>query len=206
MNKNIPPKQRMGAAILAGGKSARMKTNKAVLELCGRRLIEYVVDAVKTVIEKPMIISNTPEPYSFLGLPIFPDIIKSIGPLGGIYTALNHCESVHCLVLACDLPFITPELLGFLLEQERNYDVLAIDSGQGVEPLCAIYRQSCLTEIERQIDSGQYKVSDFYSNVDINILRIGSDDKLYNSNLFFNVNDPADYREAQRVNRNKKVT
>lgn len=203
MGKFNSMKQNLDAAILAGGKSSRMKTNKAVLELGGRKLIEHVVDAVKAVVEKPMIISNTPPVFSFLGLPIFPDIIKNIGPLGGIYTALKRGEFGHCLVVACDLPFITPELFRYLIEQERNYDVLAVDAGRGVEPLCAIYSRDGLKVMKEQIDAGQNKVADYYGKVDIKILKISPRHNLYHPKLFFNVNDATDYQEAQRVSKEK---
>ena len=136
------------AAILAGGKSSRMGTDKALMGLDGMTMIEKVLQAVPTQIADPTVITNNPEDYAFLNLPLHRDVIKGIGPLGGIYTALKHCKTTHCLIVACDLPFLNAGILHQLSERGPAWDVLVVDTDKGVEPLCAVYSKHCLSVIQ----------------------------------------------------------
>ena len=193
-------------AILAGGKSSRMGTNKALVKLNGQTLIKRLVEKVDDSIAKPIIITNTPEDFTFLKLPSFPDVIKNIGPLGGIYTALKYCNTTHCLIIACDLPFLTKEIIKLLCEQGPNYDVLAIDAGNSVEPLCAVYSKNCLPKIKKQIDSGNFRVTDFYSSVKIRVISANHINQISHPNMFFNINTPEDLNTAKKMNNKKGIT
>ncbi|NOZ03168.1 MAG: molybdenum cofactor guanylyltransferase, partial [FCB group bacterium] len=150
-------------AILAGGKSKRMGENKALLRLGEQTLIEHAVKILSCRITRPLIITNTHSDYSFLKLPVHYDIIKNIGPLGGIHTALTHCNASHCLILACDLPFISEHIINQLCTQDLDYDIIAVDIGNGAEPLCAVYGTKCLPEIKEQIEKGDYQVRKLFS-------------------------------------------
>ncbi len=187
---------RVCAAILAGGKSSRMGKNKALLELNGKKVIEHVVAAVQKVADEILLITNTPEEFAFLQLPMFHDEIQGIGPLGGIYSALHKCGAPHCLIVACDLPFLSEPLLRFLSENAGRDEVFAIDSGNGVEPLCAVYSKSCLPEIERQMAQKQYKVADLLAKVRARIVRFDASYSFYSPHLFYNVNTPEEWRRA----------
>ena len=73
-----------------------------------------------------MIISNTPNELSFLKYPIHKDIIPGSGPLGrNIYLALNFSKQEQCLVLACDMPFVTKDIIKFLIHEGTRSDIIA---------------------------------------------------------------------------------
>lgn len=187
------------AAILAGGKSQRMGRNKALLEFGSKKMIEHVVQSVAPFTQNTMIICNTPEQFDFLNLPIFPDAVESCGPLAGIYTALQQSQYKHCLVVACDLPFLSSQLIKFLCEKCTPYDIFAFESEFGVEPLCAVYRKSCLPLIETQIEKKQYKVADLFSKVQTRIVRLKPNLAFYDQYAFFNVNTPDELMQAQKL-------
>ncbi len=191
----------LSAAILAGGKSGRMGTNKALLRLNGTTLIEQIVNIVKKDIDRLWIITNSKEDFQFLDLPLVSDEIKDIGPLGGIYTALQYCKTTHCLIIACDLPFITEEVIGQLLDNGLSYDVLAIDTGNGVEPLCTIYSKNCLAQIGKQIQEKNYRITDVFPEVETKIIEMRHDSLEDFTDRFFNVNTPKDYKKAQKLSR-----
>lgn len=194
-----PPQSRQArvcAAILAGGKSSRMGANKALLELNGKKVIEHVVAAVQRVADEVMLITNTPEEFAFLKLPMFRDEIAGIGPLGGIFTALQKCGTSHCLIVACDLPFLSEPLLRFLSENAGSDAVFAIDAGKGVEPLCAVYSKACLPTIARQMAQKQYKVADLLAKVQARVVRFDASYSFYSAHLFYNVNTPEELRRA----------
>lgn len=196
--KDFSKASRISAAVLAGGKSSRMGKNKALLSLNGKTLIEHVISAALAVTDFVQVITNTPREYAFLELPMLGDVIENIGPLGGIYTALKHCRTQHCLIIACDLPIISVELLQFLAENAGTSDIFAIDAGRGVEPLCAIYSTACLHAIEKQIAEKDYKVARLFERVDARVVRFHPTHSLYSENLFYNVNTPEDFEKLLR--------
>ena len=77
------------AVILAGGKSSRFGSNKALAEFKGIRLIERVTDILGKIFTKLIIITNSPVEYSYLNIPLYQDLIEGLGPIGGIYTGLD---------------------------------------------------------------------------------------------------------------------
>lgn len=178
-----------------------MGTNKALLKIDGETLIERVVKTVESQIGNPVIITNNPHQYTFLNLRSFPDLVREAGPLGGIYTALHYSPTPYCLVLACDLPFLTGALIKMLIEGRSTPDVLVVDAGKGPEPLCAVYRRTCLPVIRDQLDSGNLRVTDLYAKVNTRILNIQKADRRFNPEVLFNVNSPEDLDRARRINR-----
>ena len=142
---------KINCAILAGGRSSRMGKDKALLEVNGKKLVQRVHEKVKNLFSETIVIANKPDALTFLDIPVFPDLIANLGPLGGIYTALKHSSFPQCLVIACDLPFVPEELIRSLCDDAGGYDILSIDFGRGVEPLCSVYHQDCIKMIEKQM-------------------------------------------------------
>lgn len=195
------------AAILAGGQSRRMGEDKALLEMEGRALIEYVLDVANRVADETLIVATDRPEYERFQCRIVPDKYPRSGSLGGIYTALSEATHDYCLVLACDMPFINEDLLKFMMEVPGNYDVLvpslaAERSDQGgeetLETLHAMYRKSCIPAIERQLNAGVFKVIGFFSEVNVQKL---SEDVIvqYDPQLlsFFNANTPEEFAWAR---------
>src|SRR5439155_151636 len=85
--------------------------NPSLLELGGRRIIERVVDAVKPAVDDLLIVTNTPELYAFLGLPMVADVYPDHGSLGGIYSGLRAAPGDTAFTVACDMPFLHPDVV-----------------------------------------------------------------------------------------------
>lgn len=185
------------AAILAGGKSRRMGQNKALLKLGDKVIIERIARILQTLSSDVMIISNHPQSYKFLQLPVYPDEIRGCGPLGGIYTALIHAKNDNCVVVACDLPFITTNLLQFLCENSGQSDVVVFESSSGIEPLLAVYNKRCLPVIKEQIKNKHLKVSDFYDKVKTRVIRIDPEHAFFDEKVFTNINTPEDLEKIK---------
>ena len=94
-------------AIQAGGKSSRMGTDKSFVPFLGRPMIEVVRERVEGLGDELIVVTNKPEAYAYLGLPMFGDDYPDTGPLGGIYTALHHAAHPHVLTVACDMPWLS---------------------------------------------------------------------------------------------------
>ena len=81
---------RITGVVQAGGKSTRMGgAPKALMDLGGRRIVERVVAAIAPVVDDVLVVTNTPELYAFLGLPMVGDVFPDHGSLGGIYSGLS---------------------------------------------------------------------------------------------------------------------
>ncbi|MBI9102056.1 MAG: molybdenum cofactor guanylyltransferase [Spirochaetales bacterium] len=100
-----------GAAILAGGSSCRFGSDKAVIETREGPLIKWIADQLMDVFDEVIVIANDPERYDFLELPVYPDLLKGRGPLGGVHAGLVASSFRHTFFTACDMPFISIPLI-----------------------------------------------------------------------------------------------
>lgn len=160
-------------------------------------MIEHVVSRVSAVVSDVYVSANTPEDYAFLGLPVITDRIKGIGPLGGIHAALTECASDYILIVACDLPFLSENLLRFICKDVGRKDIVAFESKTGVEPLCAVYAKTCLPAIDEAVAAKQYAVIDLFSKVKTRI--ITHDDLDLPASTFLNINTPQDFTDAEEA-------
>ena len=186
--------------ILAGGVSKRLGyKNKALLKIGDQSIIERVIRALSKATERILLITNSPEELEHLRLPMFGDIFPGSGSLGGIYTGLKVSKTHHNLVIACDMPFIGPHLLTFLIDHRKNYDVVVPITPDGHHPTCAIYSKGCIEPIEVQIKTGNLKIASFFPHVKINRIDMEALDPCYDSNMFFNINTGEDYLKALSI-------
>ena len=84
--------------ILAGGKSTRMGQNKALMTLGGTRLVDRVITVMREVFHDLLMVTNTPDLYADLDIPMVRDVWPDKGSLGGIYSAIYHVTTPYCLV------------------------------------------------------------------------------------------------------------
>ncbi|MSR82043.1 MAG: molybdenum cofactor guanylyltransferase [Candidatus Latescibacteria bacterium] len=188
------------AAILAGGQSRRMGRDKASLQLGGRSLIEHVLAAVRPLDCPTFIVARQAIDHTHLGLPVCPDLFPGAGPLGGLCTALHHTSTPVLLLLACDLPFLTPEFLRFLAESlgERQAAVPQSPEAEGLHPLCAAYATSCLPAVERLLDQGEGRMYTLCRQLDLRVLTPEEWQPFDPHGLLLsNLNTPEEYQRAQ---------
>jgi molybdenum cofactor guanylyltransferase len=190
--------------ILAGGKSSRMGAEKGLQELCGKPLIQYAIEALSDLC-KTIIISSSSDAYQSLGYKVVADIIPGIGPMGGIYSTLQKSNTQQNLVLSCDLPFVSAELLSYILQNSKGYKVAIPWLGdQHYEPLCGFYHLSVLDQISDYIQNNNYKLPDLFEEISINKLVINNRLEFYTESLFLNVNSKHDLATAENLMRNRK--
>lgn len=157
-------------AIQAGGKSSRMGRDKAFVPFQGRPLIEVVRERVAGLGDELILITNNPDDYAHLGLPMFGDVYPDCGPLGGIYTAILRAANPHTLVVACDMPWLNRELLRQMVALRETADIIVPRWDKFPEPLHAVYSKSCLGAIAEQLQAGQFKITGFYGRMDVRFI------------------------------------
>ena len=208
MNVPGPP---LSAAALAGGQSRRMGTDKALLPLVtgGQPMLGRVLERHSAVADDVLIVANDQERYASFGARVVPDLHPHVGALGGIQAAVAWSAHEHCLVVACDMPFLSLPLLQRMAVEPRNYDVLiplipgeSRQRGDGLvyQTLHAIYSKRCLPFIEQRFAEGKRQVVGFFEDVRIRTLDVAEivrcDPDLRS---FFNANTPEALLAAARV-------
>lgn len=187
--------------IQAGGKSTRMGGEpKALLELGGRRIVERVLDVVRAVTDRVLLVTNTPDLYAFLGLPMVPDVFPEGGSLGGIYSGLRAAPGDAAFTVACDMPFLSAAVARLVLARADEADVVAPRIGEQWETLHACYGKGCLGPMERRLREGQLKITGFFDEVRVlaipeaDVVRLGDPGV-----VFMNVNTPAELERARAL-------
>ena len=192
-------------AILAGGRNRRYGSHKALAVLGGTRIIDRVSEAVAVAASRVVVVANELDLYGDVASEVRPDVQPGLGVLGGIHTAVRWARDTGCdvaLIVACDMPFVSGELLARLVEMaDRTTAALpASDGPRGLEPLCAVYGTGCLTAIEAAIERGDRAVISFFEDVELRVLD-AADVARYGraTDMFMNVNRPGDRARAESI-------
>lgn len=182
----MPDKKNMTAIILAGGKSFRMKTDKGLIPFGKKILVEHVIESINKITDRIIIITQNPV-YEKFGYPCYTDVIQDKGALGGIYTGLVHSHSQKNLVVGCDMPFLSENILMGLISKINDEDVLLTEHKGNAEPLCSIYDKNCITHIRSLLEQNQLKITSALAGL---ITRVISFDNevWFAGNEFININ------------------
>ncbi len=192
---------KLTVVVQAGGESRRMGTNKALLPFLGQPLIQRVVERLKLVADEMIITSNQPGDYAFLNLPVHPDIMPGYGALGGLLTALTVSTSPATAVVACDMPFVSAELMMYQMQvfQRGQWDAVVPKSEGGFEPLHAIYRTAiCRQAVVQAIELGEKKMIAWFPKVKIYAVE-PAEWRSFDpqGRIFWNVNTPQELQSAE---------
>ena len=156
--------------ILAGGKSNRYGKNKALVHFNGVPLIERGISVLQSLFQNLILVTNTPDEYAYLGLPMFRDLIKGLGPLGGIYTGLEAIEDGWGFVTACDMPFLNHDLVRRIVSRKDECDAVVPRVDWKIEALHALYSKACLPIIREMIDTDEYQIIRLFQKIRIKYL------------------------------------
>lgn len=145
----------MGGIVLAGGRSARMGQDKALLKIDGVTLLERAVATMRQVTQEVVVVADRTDRYSLPGVPCCADAYPDTGPLGGLVTGLTASGPGWHLVAACDLPALQTALLLLLLEEAGPaWDAVVPEVGGQLEPLCAIYCDTAAAPLAEYLQGG----------------------------------------------------
>jgi molybdopterin-guanine dinucleotide biosynthesis protein A len=195
---------KVGCIVLAGGKSSRLGRDKASVELGGQTLLQRSVNNLEFLGSDIVVVAapqqHLPEVNSSARLHIVRDITSGKGPLVGIYSGLLNLKYDYGFVVACDMPFIKPELIKTMIRLVPGCDVVMPRRAEGFEPLHSIYSRSCIGPIETLLGLNRYKIDNLLVRVKVRYLEekeISQDDPEGMS--FFNINTVADLVRARKV-------
>ncbi len=185
----------IAGVILAGGESSRMGKNKALLEICGERMIETAYKRMAELFDEVILVTNSPESYDFIPCRKIADIYPGMGPLGGIHAALTCCVAERAFVTGCDMPGLNPKLIRELSNMPGGVDVVIPETPGGLEPLHAVYAKSSLPKMEKMLRSGERRILSFFDLAHVRLVprgKIALLDPDFSS--FRNINTPEEYQ------------
>lgn len=192
--------------ILAGGKSSRMGENKSLLDLGGKKVIERTADLMRSLFDKVILSTNTPNEFEFLKIQSFKDEFMSAGPLAGIHAGLKNSETENNFIISCDMPLMTEEMINYIIQFETDKPITVCRSEGFVQQLAGIYNKSVLPLIEKSLLESEEEIRNpnqkkrkckVLSLIDETDASIIDAEKLefYFEDLFFNMNKPEDYKK-----------
>ncbi len=183
--------------MLVGGQSTRMGRDKALLPFHQAQaqpnvLVEHVACQVAKVAGNVALIGS-PERYTHLGLECIADLQPGFGPLSGIHAALSQRRATLNLIVACDMPRLSSDLLASLFEvaAARSCLCVAAEDDVSLQPLCAIYHTDALPIIERAMRAGQLRLT--------SLLRALDAFPVHHTSSLPNCNTPQEWQQIQTL-------
>jgi molybdopterin-guanine dinucleotide biosynthesis protein A len=187
--------------ILAGGKSSRIGIDKGLVKLDGRlTIIERIIHRLENLFDEILIVTNNRFLYEGFQAVVVEDLVESKGPLGGIFSGLSSSANDLNFVVGCDMPFINPDLVAYLVGKPQDYDVVIPEINSQLETLFARYSKRTLPFIASQLERGELRVLNILKN--LQVLRIASHEiaRFDPDHLsFFNINSPQDLERARTI-------
>jgi molybdopterin-guanine dinucleotide biosynthesis protein A len=199
-------KNSLVGAVLAGGESRRLGQDKALLPLFGRPLILHPFEVLRRMVSEVVVVTIPGRSYSHLGLPVVHDRFVGLGPLAGIHAALEFARPRPLFVLACDLPFVTVELVAHVVDWSSSgrafgsgTDAAAVEARARVavwegrrQPLCGLYSASCRQALEARLSAGRLEAWRFLDEIATTGVAVGENLAFYRPDLLLNINSRRD--------------
>ena len=187
--------------VLAGGASRRLGRNKAVERVGCEPLLLRVIGRLSQITDDVIVVAANEDQGSTLPLTgptrVVNDIYPGSGSLGGIFTGLTRAECQWAVVVACDMPFLNPELLRHILSLRDGHDVVVPVLDGRPETTHAIYAKTCLPHIQRRLQSGDFKIARLFDEVSVCYVPQQTIEQRDPQHLsFFNVNTEEDLQRA----------
>lgn len=184
----------MAGIVLSGGENRRMGADKAFLRLSGVPLIEHVLRALRSVSDRVIIVTNSPAAYSSYGMVVVPDAFDKRGPLTGIYSGLRESTDEYNIVVACDMPFLNPGLLSYMLGLAGGHDIVVPSVGDFIEPLHAVYRKGLVPVIEQRLRKDARQIQGLFDEIRTRYVTAEEIDRFDpGRRSFVNLNTPEEY-------------
>lgn len=188
--------------ILAGGMNSRFSgKDKALLPLGDKRLLDYIYDVFVNLFEDIILVTHTPAAYVEWNLNVVKDIFPVRSSLTGIHAGLFYAVNPYAFFLACDTPFIKPEIIETVISRiDLGSDAVMPELSVGLEPLCAAYSRNSLARIEQHLVQNKFKIRRVFKK---NRLKTVSEKTLRRKDpeliSFFNINTPQDLLTAEAM-------
>lgn len=184
--------RQLSAAVLVGGESRRMGTDKAFIDFDGKPLVVHIVERLRTISDDVFVVGKSVKRFEALRVRCETDGSEEHSPLYGVLAALRAAKHESVFVCGCDMPSLDTSLIVSLADRANGVDA-AVPSNEGrVEPLHAVWSRNATDRIEAIVSEGVRAVHDALDRLDVSIVDVDND------RSFTNVNTPADLDRLRR--------
>lgn len=183
-----------------------MGRNKALMHLGDETLIARTLKRLRIVTDEIILISNSANLYSELGVQVYEDLVPNSGALGGVYTGLSYAVNNAVLCIACDMPLLQPKLMRYLVSVLGEYDAVVPytqgvkESNPKLQTLCAVYSRHCRQVIRQMLDEGELRLHALCDRVTV---RMVPPDEWQNFDpkglSFVNINTREDFEKVKQM-------
>jgi len=195
-------KNPISGVILAGGKNSRVNgQNKTFFDIGTTSIFEQIYAVMNMFFDDLIVVTRSPELFLKWDIAIFPDFFQPHCPLNGIYTGLLYAQHPQVFVVACDIPFISQNLIEYMCSTyDTKFDVYYPQTSKGNEPLFAIYSRRCLNCFKNRLQMEKFKITNAFKSLKTEVV---NESTLNNMGIslqsFFNVNTSQDLIEANSL-------
>jgi molybdopterin-guanine dinucleotide biosynthesis protein A len=197
------------AAILAGGRASRFDgRDKSAIVVNGRTILSRQVAELEVLTDDILLVGSRADVAACPGVRIVADRVADAGPLGGLDAALRAARDEALVLLACDMPFVTRELLAHMLKLTAGVDIVVPRTERGYHPLCAVYTRACLPALARRLerpfdrraDRSELRMTVLFDDVRVRVVETGELERFGDTaRLLANVNTPAEFDELESL-------
>jgi molybdopterin-guanine dinucleotide biosynthesis protein A len=193
-------------AVLAGGASRRLGQDKALLPWSGKALLLHPFEVLQSVVAQVVVVTVPGRSYEQLGVPVVQDSFEGQGPLAGIHAALEWAGSRPVFVVACDLPFISAELVRHVAAWSSRQEDFPSRGGQARgtararvavwegrrQPLFGLYSASCRDLLETRLRESRLEAWRFLDAIETESVPVTPALDFFRPDLLININSPSD--------------
>ena len=186
--------------VLAGGKGRRLGLDKPFVRLGGETLLERAIARLGRRFSDIIVVADLPDRFRHLSVRCVADRFPGLGPVGAIAAALETASGRGIFAVACDMPFLEPEIIGRMVDLSEGYDLVVPSVSGRLHPLHAFYGPGCLPPLAAQIKAGNLALHHLAQAVKT---RIVTDEAFQGGGpllrSLFNINTPDDLKTAERM-------
>jgi molybdopterin-guanine dinucleotide biosynthesis protein A len=181
--------------LLAGGKSKRMRQNKAFLKFRGRHLYEFPLEILQIYCDE-ILISTSDSAFRETNHILVSDEFPEMGPMGGIYSCMKKARYNFSLVLPCDLPLLERHIIDIMLQNYMQFDITVVLNNDNLpEPIIGIYSRNLIPLMEKSLKSGKLKLQELLLNSNTLYIDLKNEGYVITAHSFRNINNVKDYNE-----------
>lgn len=158
----------MTGIVLAGGRSSRFGSDKALAPWKGTTMLEAVLSAIKPLFPLVIVVARNLDRLRSLegpGVRLVPDAFQPEHPLGGLHTGLSACPTAHAFACGCDMPLVNPALVRLVSGHAPGFDAVVPVFDGYPQPLFAVYSRDCLPAMGEMIAEGNLRMGDLARRV-----------------------------------------
>lgn len=198
----LKPIEDVSSFILAGGRSSRMGTDKALLAMAGQTLLDQAIALAKLVTVHVQVVAPAARFLETFVTGIggtIEDIYPGQGPLAGIHAALRQTSTALNLILAVDLPFVESRFLRYLISEAARSGAMvsAPRTAQGWQPLCAVYHRDFAGIAEAALQAGKNKIDSLFEQCETRAVEQEELERMgFSESMFENLNTPEEFAVA----------